>query len=201
MRWHDFKHHWRGVKREIDRWRSHTNTPTSRIHYGWFIHGRSPMMDTCHNDLWMSCYTLKNTHTHKSTHLVNAFLLVHHPSAHRTNSRPAFLYTAVKPDPGDPLIYCSSVQESEGGRERRREGVRGRVARGGAGKEGVGRDGNGGERNGGGRGETELLCAAIAPLSMPPSSSLSCFLLPWFLPSISISPSVKERKSVRWSQT
>lgn len=110
-------------------------------------------------------------YTKRATHLVNAFLLVHHPSSHRIkNSCRALFYTAVKLDPGDPLIYCSSVQEREGGREERGRREREREGRGGvggdvqAGEERVGRDGSGGgERNGG-------ACSVLPQLS----SSVIC---------------------------
>lgn len=71
------------------------NTPTpphyhTSTHPLWLIH-----LQKLTHDGYLIIYTCKYyatcseslTHTNtKSTHLVNAFLLVHHPSAHRTKT-------------------------------------------------------------------------------------------------------------------
>lgn len=107
---------------------------------------------------------------HKFTHLVNAFFLVNHPSAHRTERAALPFSTLQWSQTLETLSYTAAL--SRGARE----------GGGWAGEERVGRDGSGGgERNRGGRGEAELLSAASA-LLMLSSSSIFLILLPWLLP-------------------
>lgn len=130
-------------------------------HPWWLPHQH----DTCHQNLEILCcicHTLKinNTCKHKSTHLVNAFLLVHHPSAHRTKTTALPFSTLQWSQTLETLSYTAALcrRAREGGGSSREGGV-------GAGEERVGTDGSGGgERNRGGKGEAELLSAATALL-------------------------------------
>lgn len=95
----------------------------------------SPRWTTETNCTGHTARTTPKLETHKSTHLINAFLLVHHPSAHRTETAALpFSTLQWKPDPGDPLLYRSPAQEREvgaamavevTGRKRRRRKSRG----------------------------------------------------------------------------
>lgn len=134
-------------------------------------------------DNWNKLYRTHCTHhahtleIHKSTHLVNAFLLVHHPSAHRTETAALpFSVLQWKPDPGDPLLYRSPAQEREVGAAMAAAEVGGRRGSGGGGRgEWSWRGKSGkrrkqeeeGERNRGGRGDAEhcrdwnTICSSI----------------------------------------
>lgn len=159
------------------RWHLKSNSLTAKNGIRTHAHATTRsfinMMDTCQENLRARRHTHRDVpcRTPKAqkravTHLVDAFLLVHHPSAHRSE-RAALPFSTLQwsQTQETPLIYCSSVQESEGGREggveqERREWEETEV------EEGKRR------REKGGR---ELLIVSTAPPipSSPPSSSLN----------------------------
>lgn len=109
------------------------NTPTTPYNHistrpVWLIH---PQQHT--HDGYLSCtpenilrhttphnYTY-NTYKHWSTHLVNAFFLMHHPSAHRTEQPPCPSLHCSEARPRRPF-HILQLRAGEWGWEGRREG-------------------------------------------------------------------------------
>lgn len=108
-------------------------------------------------------------------------------SASYWKSRPSLLYTAVKPDPGDPLIYCSSVQESEGGKE-------GLSRRGEEWEETEVEEGEREAEGGRGRGRAARCCLSSSDPIFP---SIFLIILPLFVPIISFLIKGQQRSTGR----
>lgn len=142
------------------------NHSPSHIFHGSF----SNMTDICQERRTLANTKSKRMHSHQPGKRVSPGAPSF--SASYWKSRPSLLYTAVKPDPGDPLIYCSSVQESEGGRE-------GLSRTGGEWEETEVEEGEREVEGGRGRGRAACCCHSS---SDPIFHSIALIILPLFVP-------------------
>lgn len=139
----------------------------SHIFHGSFIN----MTDTCQENLSALHHTQRDIpfRTLKAskcrvTDLVNAFLLVHHPSAHRTERAALPFSTLQWSQTQETLSFTAALCR------RAREAGRGWAGEERSGKRRKWRRERERQREGGG--EAELLASAPLILSFPPSSSL-----------------------------